>query len=412
MSARESLPIVSPSGKPLGAPLPLLSAEASAASCCAPAQGALSPGPAARLRDALRPSSARRPVLRSSGTAAAEGGSGLREGGSPRAWLLLLTMLAAGLAALGLWLGLTPERMAREILRNLLFAAKAFWNILPYFALSVALSAWATSSGAAGRIRVLFERGEGAAILGAAATGAVIPLCSCGVIPVIAALLAGGVPLGPVMAFWISAPLMSPEKFTLTAGLLGLPYAAMNLATAAVLGAAAGALTMILDRRGLLRDQIRPMGGESACCAPSPAGGNGIPAKRTFAGEALTSALFLGKWLAVAFLLEALMTHYLDPAWIQNLLGGDSPWSIPLATAVGVPLYVSGVASIPIVSGLLAGGMSPGAAMAFLIAGPVTTVCAVGAVLALVRGRAFALYLGSGIGGSLAAGYAFQWIMG
>ncbi|MBI4252057.1 MAG: permease, partial [Candidatus Tectomicrobia bacterium] len=332
----------------------------------------------------------------------------------PRAWMALLTALAAGLAGLGLWAGLTPERMAQEALRNLLFAAKAFWNILPYFVLSVALSAWATSSGAAGRIRVLFERGEGAAILGAAATGAVVPLCSCGVIPVISALLAGGVPLGPVMAFWISAPLMSPEKFTLTAGVLGLPYAAMNLATAVVLGIAAGALTTLLDRRGLLAGQIRPIGGAGACCAPGQAAenGNGAPARRTFAGEAVRSALFLGKWLALAFLLEALMTHYLDPAWIQALLGGRSPWSIPLATAAGIPLYVSGVASIPIVSGLLEGGMSPGAAMAFLIAGPVTTVCAVGAVLALVRGRAFALYLGSGVAGSLAAGYAFQWIMG
>lgn len=405
MSARESLPIMSPGGKPLGAPLPLLSAPAPGSACCAPAQDALSSGPAARLRNAPRPSSARR--------------SGLREGGSPRAWMALLTALAAGLAGLGLWAGLTPERMAQEALRNLLFAARAFWNILPYFALSVALSAWAASSGAAGRIRVLFERGEGAAILGAAATGAVVPLCSCGVIPVIAALLAGGVPLGPVMAFWISAPLMSPEKFTLTAGVLGLPYAAMNLATAVVLGIAAGALTTLLDRRGLLAGQIRPIGGVGAYCdtstPPTPpyqGVAKGGAARPTFAREAVRSALFLGKWLALAFLLEALLTHYLDTAWIQTLLGGRSPWSIPLATAAGIPLYVSGVASIPIVSGLLEGGMSPGAAMAFLIAGPVTTVCAVGAVLALVRGRAFALYLGSGVAGSLAAGYVFQWIMG
>lgn len=375
MPARESLPILSPSGKPLGTSLPIL------------------PAP-------VRPRGA-------------------------RLWAPLLAAAAGALILAGLGMGLTLERMAHEALRNLAFAARAFREILPYFALSVVLSAWATSSGAAERIRVLFRRGEGAAILGASAIGAVVPLCSCGVIPVIAALLAGGVPLGPVMAFWISAPLMSPEKFTLTAALLGLPYAAMNLATAVALGAAAGGLTSLADRRGLLAGQIRPIGGADACCTPAtpPARGDirlplekegmrGRFAPRTFAGDALASALFLGKWLTLAFLLEALLTHYLDPAWIQALLGGRSPWSIPLATAAGIPLYVSGVASIPIVSGLLEGGMSPGAAMAFLIAGPVTTVCAVGAVLALVRGRAFALYLGSGVAGALAAGYAFQWIMG
>ncbi|MBI3025389.1 MAG: hypothetical protein HYY66_06895, partial [Candidatus Tectomicrobia bacterium] len=98
MSARESLPIASPGGKPLGAPLPLLSAPAPGSACCAPAQDALSPGPAARLLDALR---------------------------SPRARVALLATLAAGLAGRGLWAGLTPGRMAQEALRNLLFAAKA-----------------------------------------------------------------------------------------------------------------------------------------------------------------------------------------------------------------------------------------------------------------------------------------------
>ncbi|MBI3126535.1 MAG: permease [Candidatus Tectomicrobia bacterium] len=353
--------------------------------------------------------------------------------GRPRAWLALALLAGAGLFGLGLGMGLTPGRMAGEALRNLLFAADAFWKILPYFAASVLISAWATTSGLAERVQILFRRGEVPAILGAAAVGAVVPLCSCGVIPAIAALLAGGVPLGPVMAFWISAPVMSPEKFTLMAGVLGLPYALMNLASAVAIGAGAGLAARFAVRRGLLAGQIKPLGGAGACCgaaSPSPPdqgaasagayrntplqGGPGgmAPALSPFVRQAAASALFLGKWLALAFLLEALTTHYVDPAWIQALLGGSSPWSIPLATAVGIPLYVSGVAAIPIVGGLLEGGMSPGAAMAFLVAGPVTTVCAVGAVLALVRGRAFALYLGSGILGSLAAGYAFQWMMG
>lgn len=366
--------------------LPVLSAPPSGAACCAPA------GRLARLAGALR---------------------------GRRAWALLLLALAGGSAALGLPTGIPLERMGQEAARNLLFTARAFWEILPYFVLSVALSAWAITSGAAGRIRAVFERQEAFAILGAAAVGAVAPLCSCGVIPLIAALLAGGVPLGPVMAFWLSSPLMSPEKFTLTAGLLGMPYALMNLAVAVGLGIAAGALTTLLDRRGILAGQIRPFAGKEGCCdtstPPTPpyqGGAKRGSARRIFIGEAVRVTLFLGKWLAVAFLLEALIVHYVDPAWIRALLGGGSPWGIPLATAVGIPLYTSGIASIPIVQGLLEGGMSPGAAMAFLIAGPVTTVPAMVAVWALVRGRVFALYLGASIAGSLIAGYAFQWIMG
>ncbi len=107
-----------------------------------------------------------------------------------------------------------------------------------------------------------------------------------------------------------------------------------------------------------------------------------------------------------------MIVHYLDPSWISALLGKDQPFSIPLATAIGIPLYTSGVAAIPIVEGLLKSGMSHGAALAFLVAGPVTTIPAMTAVFALVRRQTFAVYLGSGIVGSLLAGYVYQIIRG
>jgi uncharacterized membrane protein YraQ (UPF0718 family) len=120
----------------------------------------------------------------------------------------------------------------------------------------------------------------------------------------------------------------------------------------------------------------------------------------------------LGKWLLIAFILESLIVHYLDPAWIAALLGEDRPLAIPFATVVGIPLYTSGVAAIPIVSGLIESGMGHGAALAFLIAGPVTTIPAMTAVFALVKRRTFVIYLGAGIIGSLASGYVFQMIGG
>ena len=83
-----------------------------------------------------------------------------------------------------------------------------------------------------------------------------------------------------------------------------------------------------------------------------------------------------------------------------------------MATAFGIPLYTSGVAAIPIVQGLLANGMSNGAALAFLVAGPVTTVPAMLAVRALVKRRLFSIYLGASIIGSLIAGILFQAYMG
>jgi uncharacterized membrane protein YraQ (UPF0718 family) len=122
----------------------------------------------------------------------------------------------------------------------------------------------------------------------------------------------------------------------------------------------------------------------------------------------LKVSLFLGKWLLIAFILESLLVHYVDPVWISSAFGKNQAFSIPLAIAIGIPFYTSGVGAIPIVKGLLNSGMSQGAALAFLIAGPVTTIPAMTAVFALVKRQTFAIYIGSGIAGSLIAGYAYQ----
>ena len=163
----------------------------------------------------------------------------------------------------------------------------------------------------------------------------------------------------------------------------------------------------LIGRGGRLDDQIRvavaPGAGEAR--GEGEAGGFSLGA---FAAQMKGVGLYLFKWLAAAFFLEALIVHYVDPAWIGALLGSENPWSIPLASAVGVPLYTSGVAAIPITKGLLAAGMGPGAAMAFLVAGPGTCAPAMAGVWALVRSKVFAIYLGAALLGSLVAGYAFQ----
>jgi uncharacterized membrane protein YraQ (UPF0718 family) len=75
-----------------------------------------------------------------------------------------------------------------------------------------------------------------------------------------------------------------------------------------------------------------------------------------------------------------------------------------LAALVGVPLYLTNISALPIVSGLLAQGMEPGAAIAFLIAGPVTTIPAMTAVWGIVHPRVFFLYLSIGLIGAIILG--------
>jgi uncharacterized membrane protein YraQ (UPF0718 family) len=325
---------------------------------------------------------------------------------------ITILILSAGVVP-----GIRPEIFWREIISNLAFVGRAVWSILPYFLLGVGIAAWVTVSGFSERIKAVFYRREKIAIAGAAIVGATIPLCSCGVIPLIAALLASGVPLGPVMAFWISSPLMGPSMFVLTAGVLGIDFALARLVTAVFLGAGAGYVIYFLSASGLLNNQLHGLSlSQSSCCGSEDetdrTGSSGAKFWSNFWPEALKVSLFLGKWLLIAFILESLIVHYVDPSWISAALGKNQLFSIPLATAIGIPVYTSGVGAIPIVDGLLKNGMSQGAALAFLIAGPVTTIPAMTAVFALVKRQTFAIYLGAGIAGSLIAGYCYQIIVG
>ncbi len=317
----------------------------------------------------------------------------------------------------GLFPGLQAKVFWSEVLSNLVFVGKAVWSILPFFLISVGISAWVTVSGFSERIKAIFNRRQMIAIAGAAIVGSTIPICSCGVIPLIAALLSSGVPLGPVMAFWISSPLMSPSMFLLTGGVLGMHYAVARLLAAVLIGAGAGYIIYFMSSRGVLNNQLHGLSLTTGGCCESDNPQNessegSLPVWRKFSLEAWNVSLFLGKWLLIAFILEAMIVHYLDPSWISALLGKDQPFAIPLATAIGIPLYTSGVAAVPIVEGLLKSGMGHGAALAFLVAGPVTTIPAMTAVFALVRRQTFAVYLGSGIVGSLLVGYVYQIIRG
>ena len=85
--------------------------------------------------------------------------------------------------------------------------------------------------------------------------GALSPFCSCGVIPLIAALLAMGVPLAPVMAFWLASPLMDPSMFFLTAGTLGVGFAVAKTLAAFGIG---GFGMLAFGRFGLFDKPLRP----------------------------------------------------------------------------------------------------------------------------------------------------------
>jgi hypothetical protein len=320
-------------------------------------------------------------------------------------WIAIGLILAA--------LGLAAPAQAQESLR---FMLAALLGVAPWLLLSIGIAAYAAASGADGLIARAFAGREAVMVAAAAAIGALSPFCSCGVIPLVAALLAMGVPLAPVMAFWLASPVMDPTMFVLTSATLGLEFALAKTAAAVGIGLLGGYVTLALSRGGRLASPLRPGVGDGGC------GGARVrapkqpvwpiwrdPARRSkFRTESLRVTGFLGKWLALAYLLESLMIAWLPAGLVAQTVGGEGLAPIATAALVGVPAYLNGYAALPLVATLIEQGMQPGAALAFLVAGGVSSAPAALAVWAIARPPVFGLYLGFAFVGSFLAGALFQ----
>ncbi|MBT4889466.1 MAG: permease [Rhodospirillales bacterium] len=287
-----------------------------------------------------------------------------------------------------------------QLIPSIIFTGESLLSISPFLALSVAMAAAAKASNADAAIARVFTGNPVRMISMAALFGALSPFCSCGVIPVIAGLLAAGVPLAPVMAFWISSPIMDPEMFILSTASLGLSFTVAKTLAAIGIGLMAGFATHFALAAGMFVDPLRgaALGCGTSSCSSSD---DSIhwkfwkqPERRsTFLNASRETGWFLTKWLTIAFIIESQMTVYIPSSLITDWLGGGYWWTIPASVFASIPAYLNGYAAIPLMARLMDMGMAPGAAMGFLLGGGITCIPAAIAVFVLVRRAVFGWYL-------------------
>jgi uncharacterized protein len=295
------------------------------------------------------------------------------------------------------------------VIPTLAVALDHFAGTLPFIVLAVGAIAVMKASGSERLLDGAFKGRETRMIVIGALVGGLSPFCSCQVIPFVAALLAAGAPLSAVMAFWLASPLMDPAMFAITAGGLGLDFAIAKTLAAVALGVAGGVTVKLMAATPVFADPLRMSPKIGGCCGAKKKTVNWRfwtePERRqSFVQSAVSNLVFLGKWLALAYLLQALMIAYVPADLVVRVIGGDGIGPIILATLLGAPAYLNGYAAVPLMAGLLTQGMNPGAAMAFVIAGGVSSIPAAVAVWALVKPRVFAAYLVFALAGALIAG--------
>lgn len=298
------------------------------------------------------------------------------------------------------------------------------------------------------RMRAWLTRRSSVSIPATVVFGAFTPFCACGTMAVVLSMVATALPWGPIMAFLTSSPLMSPEEFVLLSAVVSPQFAIALALSSLIIGIGSGYATHVIEKKtGFLKGQLRFSGREPASCcvtgeedATCGCGGASAAApSRCSCGElamepplqprsigALFTKLKFGKLLKASFdvgvvrilplfalfaAIGYLINRFIPQDWITVLFGQHNWYAVPLAAVLGLPLYVNGDSSVPLIQSLMGSGVDAGAMLAFMITGPSTSAGVLAGLATILKKKALALYVAYLLGGAILLGYGYELIL-
>lgn len=268
-----------------------------------------------------------------------------------------------------------------------------------------------------------------ASVIKASVLGTPMPLCSCSVIPVAASLRRSGATRGATASFLSSTPQTGVDSILATYALLGGLFTAVRVFVAFICGIVTGYLIELFCEDTTGEKQQNPSSNASsdspssasesencnssevegthsenthACCSASRP-------KRSLAEAMRYGFITLPADLANALIVGLILAGLITTLMPDDLLTGSlssGPLAFLLATAISLPLYVCATASIPMAYALIAAGLSPGAALVFLITGPATNTATIATIWKMLGRSATVIYLAS----LLVISWLFGWL--
>ena len=250
-------------------------------------------------------------------------------------------------------------------------------------------------------------------VVNAALFGIPLPLCSCGVIPTAMSLRKEGASKGAVASFLIATPQTGVDSIVATFSLMGLPFAIVR-PLAALFTAIFGGQMVNLFGEKMVKESVTPdMEGNCSCCHS----GKENEEHESFCHklkEALEYAYLemmedIGKWLIVGLLVAGLITVFV-PAELFAVFQGNTLASMLLVLAIALPMYLCATGSIPIAVALMMKGLTPGAALVLLMAGPACNFASMLVINKVLGRRTLITYLCSIIVGAVAFGFVIDYL--
>ena len=260
----------------------------------------------------------------------------------------------------------------------------------------------------AGILRVYFPqrllnkymgKSSAAAALNASLLGIPMPLCSCGVIPTGISLFRNGASSGSTNSFLISTPQTGVDSILVTYSMLGLPFAIIRPIVALVTGVTGGLLT-----NWFVRDKAsKPLEGD-LYTATKDKTNNANKFSQMLNYAFITFLQDIMKWLIIGLLLAALVAVLIPDSFFERYIG-NSLLEMLVILIASIPLYVCATASVPLAAVLLLKGLSPGAVLVFLMAGPATNAATMTVLWKTLGQKTTLIYLTTITGGALLFGF-------
>ena len=212
--------------------------------------------------------------------------------------------------------------------------------------------------------RLLSHKREYVGNVLASLLGIVTPFCSCSAVPLFIGFVESGVPLGVTFSFLISSPMVNEVALIMLWGLFGWKIALIYIGTGLVVAIVAGIVIGKLKMERHVQDYVWEMQVGHAEIASMT-----FREKITYANE-YTLALLKKIWpyVIIGIGLGAFIHGYVPQDFLARWAGRDNPFAVPVAVALGVPLYSNAAGVIPIVHALMEKGMAIGTVLAFMIA--------------------------------------------
>ena len=246
----------------------------------------------------------------------------------------------------------------------------------------------------------------------AALFGVPLPLCSCGVIPTAMGIRREGASKGATISFLIATPQTGVDSIIATYSLMGLPFAVIRPVVALLTAIFGGTLCNVVenvdDNNNLNANLSANLSDDKKPTSSSTLTSKRL--RRAFAyafGEMMED---IGKWLAIGLVVAGIITGTVPDSWF-NIFQDNTLYSILFVLVFSIPMYLCATGSIPIAMALMLKGLTPGAALVLLMAGPACNAASILVVGKVLGKRTMLIYLVSIVVGAILFGFGIDHLL-